>query len=107
MLGYIHPFPDGNGRIARFLMNALLAAGRYPWVVIRTEARDLYMDALARASTEADIGPFAAFLGERMRRATDDVAWEEGAGASAHDEGYGLGARRQGENRRDRSAARS
>ncbi|NJD20823.1 MAG: Fic family protein, partial [Gemmatimonadetes bacterium] len=74
MLGYIHPFPDGNGRIARFLMNALLAAGRYPWVVVRTDERDLYMDALERASTEHDIGPFAAFLGERMRLAMGGVA---------------------------------
>ncbi len=74
MLGYIHPFPDGNGRIARFLMNTLLAAGRYPWVVIRTEERDPYMDALERASTDHDIGPFAAFLGERMRRAMDGGA---------------------------------
>ena len=24
LFGYIHPYPDGNGRIARFLMNALL-----------------------------------------------------------------------------------
>jgi Fic family protein len=30
LLGYVHPFPDGNGRIARFLMNALLVAGGYP-----------------------------------------------------------------------------
>jgi Fic family protein len=27
MFGYIHPYPDGNGRMARFLMNAMLASG--------------------------------------------------------------------------------
>ena len=26
MLGYIHPFPDGTGRVARFLMNAMQAS---------------------------------------------------------------------------------
>ncbi|MGB9367718.1 MAG: Fic family protein [Xanthobacteraceae bacterium] len=31
---YIHPFPDGNGRMARFLMNAILASGD-----IRVEGR--------------------------------------------------------------------
>ena len=35
MFGYIHPYPDGNGRIARFLMNAMLASGGYPWTVVR------------------------------------------------------------------------
>nr|WP_245276927.1 Fic family protein [Rhizobium leguminosarum] len=28
---YIHPFPDGNGRTARFIMNALLAECGVPW----------------------------------------------------------------------------
>ena len=27
---YIHPFVDGNGRMAWFLMNVMLAAGGYP-----------------------------------------------------------------------------
>jgi len=27
LLGYIHPYPDGNGRMPRFLMNAMLASG--------------------------------------------------------------------------------
>ena len=35
LFGYIHPYPDGNGRIARFVMNAMLASGGYPWTVIR------------------------------------------------------------------------
>ena len=30
LFGYIHPYPDGNGRIARFLMNVMLASGGYP-----------------------------------------------------------------------------
>jgi len=68
LLGYVHPFPDGNGRIARFLMNALLATAGYPWTVIRVEERGQYLDALERASVEGDVGPFVTFVAEQMRR---------------------------------------
>ena len=39
LFGYLHPYPDGNGRMARFLMNAMLASGGYPWTVVRVEDR--------------------------------------------------------------------
>lgn len=59
---YIHPYFDGNGRIARFLMNAMLAAGGYPWTVIPVEKRTVYMAALEKASVGQDIVPFTKFL---------------------------------------------
>ena len=62
MLGYIHPYPDGNGRMARFLMNAMLASGGYPWTVIRVEDRQRYLAALEAASVEKNFGPFAEFV---------------------------------------------
>ena len=57
LFGYIHPYPDGNGRMARFLMNAMLASGGYPWTVIRVEDRAAYMKALESASVDMNIGP--------------------------------------------------
>jgi hypothetical protein len=66
MFGYIHPYPDGNGRMARFLMNAMLASGGYPWTVVRVEDRRDYLAALDSASIDQDIRPFAGLLAERI-----------------------------------------
>ncbi|OFW42697.1 MAG: cell filamentation protein Fic [Acidobacteria bacterium RIFCSPLOWO2_12_FULL_67_14b] len=67
LFGYIHPYPDGNGRMARFVMNAMLASGGYPWTVILKEDRDAYLSALDRASIDMDIAPFTTFVAERVR----------------------------------------
>ena len=67
LFGYIHPYPDGNGRMARFLMNAMLASGGYPWTVIRVEDRTKYLKALESASIDVDIKPIAAFIAERVQ----------------------------------------
>jgi fido (protein-threonine AMPylation protein) len=67
LFGYIHPYPDGNGRMARFLMNVMLASGGYPWTVIRVRDRKAYLGALDRASIDMDIKPFSAFVVERVR----------------------------------------
>ena len=59
---YIHPYMDGNGRMGRFLMNAMLASGGYPWTVVPVDRRSEYMAALEAASVKDDIIPFTKFL---------------------------------------------
>jgi hypothetical protein len=63
---FVHPYPDGNGRLARFLMNAMLASGGYPWTVIPVDQRDGYFAALECASVHGDIASFSQFVAERV-----------------------------------------
>ena len=62
IFGYIHPYFDGNGRTARFLMNFLFVVGGYNWVIVKKEAREQYMVALESASVGKDIKPFVEFI---------------------------------------------
>jgi len=64
---YIHPYMDGNGRMGRFLMNTMMAAGGYPWTIIPVDRRDDYMAALEAASVGQNIEPFAQFLAGLLR----------------------------------------
>lgn len=64
---YIHPYMDGNGRTARFVMNVQLISGGYPWVVIPVERREEYMQALERASVEGDVTSFLRFILEMLQ----------------------------------------
>ena len=52
--------------MARFLMNAMMASGPYPWTIIRTTQRNRYLDALESASAEQNIVPFAQLIREEM-----------------------------------------
>lgn len=59
---YIHPYMDGNGRTARFIMNAMLVTSGHPWRIITVEERQSYMAALEKASIHGDITDFAQII---------------------------------------------
>ncbi|HEY4214389.1 MAG TPA: hypothetical protein VGM84_23125 [Steroidobacteraceae bacterium] len=63
----VRPRLEGNGLMARFVMNAMLAADGYPWTLIPIEAATEYRKALQSAGTHRDIRPLAEFLARRVK----------------------------------------
>ena len=51
----IHPFEDGNGRIARLMVNFILTRHDYPMIVVRSRKKSEYLEALHQADLE--VGP--------------------------------------------------
>jgi hypothetical protein len=62
LVSEVHPFLDGNGRVARVMMNAELVAAGQSRIIIPTVYRDDYMGALRKLTRQGDAGPYIRML---------------------------------------------
>ncbi|MFA6305488.1 MAG: Fic family protein [Candidatus Gracilibacteria bacterium] len=62
----IHPFDDGNGRLARLLMNLIIMKNGYPPCIIRNQKRREYIKTLELADTKKDFSFFLNFVAEEF-----------------------------------------
>ncbi len=67
LIAEVHPFSDGNGRIARAMMNAELVAGGQSRIIVPTVFRDGYLGGLRRLTRSDD----ASVLIKAMRYTHD------------------------------------
>ena len=58
----IHPFDDGNGRMARLLMNMILIKHGYTVAVVPIEERDQYIYTLEQADKSEDLAQFITYI---------------------------------------------
>jgi len=62
LIAEVHPFEDGNGRVARLMMNAELTAAGQSKIIIPTVYRDDYLLNLRRLTRKHDPGPYIRMM---------------------------------------------
>jgi fido (protein-threonine AMPylation protein) len=68
-LTHIHPFQDGNGRVARLLANIILAQSSLPPAIVKARThRSRYLDVLSGSDPGGDILPVSGLFLDTLRR---------------------------------------
>lgn len=76
LVSEVHPFTDGNGRVARIMMNAELVAGGQERIIIPTAFRTDYLGPLKALSHTANTRPLIRML-DRAQEYTHAIDWRD------------------------------
>ena len=69
----IHPYIDGNGRVARLLMNTALIQDGYMLAIVPPVLRQEYMTFIQRYQQKGAAEPFCNFIAERVLESEKEV----------------------------------
>jgi Fic family protein len=76
LVSEVHPFSDGNGRVARVMMNAELIAGSEERIIVPTAYRTDYLGALKALSHNDHTTPLIRML-DYAQRYTHAIDWHD------------------------------
>ena len=79
----VHPFTDGNGRLARLVMNAELSAVGACRIIVPTLFREEYLDSLRALSRQGDATPFITAM-QKIHRWTAAFSYHDLDATIAH-----------------------
>ncbi len=76
LVSEVHPFLDGNGRVARIMMNAELVSAGQAKILVPTVYRDDYLGALRKMTRRAMVAPYLNML-QRVRDFSLTISGED------------------------------